>query len=159
MAQPALKNEPTPSPERLSKGEPARRFQLPDLDTHGRWIIARLLEVYPHRTERDLIGFLRGIIGSNDYLVLYQDYGVALATVAKTNPLAPKSHVEEIFVWVAPNQSPELCASFYVDFARWAKHLSLEVVIVEEQSDVPHEAVKAALDKRVFVKQVQFARV
>ena len=154
MAQPAAK-QPDPVPEHA----PARRFQLPDLDKHGRWIIARLLKVYPHRSERDLIGFLRGIIGNNSYLFLYQDYGVALATVAQTNPLAPKAHVEEVFVWAVPNQPADVCASFYVDFARWAKHQNLDVVIVEEQSDVSHEAVKVALDKRVFVKQVQFARV
>lgn len=139
--------------------EPARRFQLPDLDTHGRWIIARLFKVYPHRTERDLIGFLRGIIGANDYLFLYRDCGVALATVAKTNPLAPKSHVEEIFVWAAPDHDPAEVAVFYEDFARWTRNQGLDVLIVEEQSDVSHETIKAVLDKRLFTKQVQFARV
>jgi hypothetical protein len=139
--------------------EPSRRFQLPDLDTHGRWIIARLLKVYPHRTERDLIGFLRGIIGSNDYLFLYRDCGVALATVAKTNPLVLKSHVEEIFVWVAPGHNPTEAAPFYEDFAQWTRHQSLDVLIVEEQTDVPHEVIKATLDKRLFTKTVQFARV
>jgi hypothetical protein len=138
---------------------PARRFQLPDLDTHGRWIIARLLKVYPHRAERDLIGFLRSIIFNNSYMFLYADHGVALATVAQTNPLAPKAHVEEIFVWAAPGHAPELAASFYVDFARWTRSQGLDVLIVEEQSDVPHETIKATLDKRLFTRQVQFTRV
>lgn len=152
MAQAALKAAPADT-------QPSRRFQIPDLDTHGRWIIERLLKVYPHQTERNLIGFLRGIIADNGYLFLYQDCGVALATVAKTNPLLPKSHVEEIFVWVAPGHQPDEGAVFYEDFSRWTKHHGLDLLIVEVASDVPHETIRTVLDKRLFERKVTFARV
>lgn len=137
---------------------PARRMQPPDFVTHS-WLLSRICKVYPHRTDRDVVGFLRGLIGSNDYLFLYQDYGVALATIAKTNPLAPKSHVEEIFVWAAPGYDPTLCASFYDDIVRWTKGLGLEMIFVGEQSDVPADLIKETLGKRVFTRQVTYTKV
>lgn len=137
--------------------QPTRKFTLVDLDRHGRWILPRLLKVWPHLTERTLIGFLRGILFQNDYLFLYQDHGVALATYCRNHPLEPKPHVHEIFVLSEPGFE-EQAASFYLDFQRWAKSLNLDTIVVEEMTDVPHELVRETLG-RVFERKVLFARL
>ena len=75
--------------------------------------------------------------------------------------LDAKPIVHERFVWV---QNPEdkdqvkHAAAFYTEFLKWAKMLSAEVIIVEENTDVPHELVKERLG-RIFQRQQQFARV
>jgi hypothetical protein len=149
MAAPALKID--------TDIAPPRRFQLPDLDRHGRWLLDRMLKVFPHRTERNLIGWLRGILYSNEFLFLYQEHGVALATVMQAHPLSPKMYVQEIFVLSEPGFEL-LAAGFYDEFAMWAKRQGLDTIVVEEMSDVPHEAIKERLG-RLFQRTVNFARL
>lgn len=138
-----------------------RRFQIPDLDRHGKWILPRLLAAYPHLTERTAAGFLAGIVYQNDSLFLYQSHSVALAQMVGSHTLAPKPIVWERFVWVEdPNdkQQVEDAAVFYDEFARWAKAQGCETIVVEEMTDVPHEIIKQKLG-RVFNRQQQFARL
>jgi hypothetical protein len=135
----------------------SRRFQIPDLNHHAGWLIERLVKAFPHRTERDLIGWLRGVIYANDFLFLYQDHSVALATVSRVHPLLPKGHVQEIFVFAEAGYEAE-AAVFYDDFARWAKNQGLDTIVVQEMSDVPHEAIRDKLG-RMFTKTITFARM
>ena len=55
-----------------------RRFVLPDLDTHGHWLIPRLMAAYPQLSQRYLIGWIRNLLYDNSFLFLFQDHGVAL---------------------------------------------------------------------------------
>jgi hypothetical protein len=134
-----------------------RRFELPDLTKHGGWITARLLKAFPHRTAHDLAGWLRGILYSNEFLFLYQDHGVALATVTRLHPLEPKSIVQEIFVFAQEGHEQE-GAAFYDWFSRWAHSQGIDVVAVEALSDVPHEVIRERMG-RLFTRQVTFARL
>ena len=134
-----------------------RRFQLPDLFTHGPWIVKRLLQAYPHKTQSQLEGWLRGIIQHNEFLFLYSDHGVALGTFVREDPLAAAPHFQEIFVFASEGHKEE-AAAFYDEFVRWSKSLGIEVMIVEVMSDVPHEAIKARTG-RIFTRQIQFARL
>jgi hypothetical protein len=134
-----------------------RRFEVPDLDRHGGWVMDRLLRAYPHRTARDLAGWLRGIIYSNEFLFLYQEHGVALATITKTHPLELKPFVQEIFVFVKEGHDREGVA-FYDEFMRWGKNQGVDSIVVEAMSDVPHDMVKERMG-RLFTRQVVFARL
>ena len=136
--------------------QPSRRLQLADLDRHGRWIMERLLKVYPGKTDREMITWLRGIIYSNDFLFLYREHGVALAYVTRPHPLTPP-HLQEIFVLAQAGHEAE-AAAFYDDMVQWAKHQGITSMVVEELTDVPHELIREKLG-RVFAKQVQFARL
>lgn len=134
-----------------------RRFQLPDLDRHGAWLFDRLLKIFPHRTPQDLRGWLRQIMYSNDFLFLYQDHGCALATVLYTNPLIPQGQVYEIFVLSEEGHQSE-AVTFYDEFERWARTRGIDVMVVEENSDVPHELIAKRMG-RVFEKTTRFAKV
>jgi len=154
MAAPAPKVVIPDAP--LKEVAPSRRFQMPDIDTHGRWIMDRLLKVYPHKTERELLTWLRGLVYNNEFLFLYRDNGVALACVSRSHPLMP-AHIQEIFVIAKPGYEIE-AVGFYDDIAEWGKRQGITTLVVEELTDVAHEAIKERLG-RVFTKQIQFARV
>lgn len=148
----------------LIKEEPdfaIRRFEIADLSEHGGWIMERLLKIYPHMNERGVAGWLRGIVASADFLFLYHPNAVALAQTVQYDPLDPKMVVREAFVWAKdPENKAHVAAAaeFYEKFTQWAKAQMLDVVIVEERTDVPHDTIKDKLG-RVFTKQQNFARV
>ena len=138
-----------------------RKFDTADLTTQAGWIIPRMIKSYPHLSERSVAGFLQTINYNNEYLFLYYTHGVALAQVMSAHSLDASPIVYERFVWVEnPEDKDQVkaAAEFYVEFARWAKHLGALVLIVEENTDVSHALIKEKLG-RIFSRQQQFARI
>ena len=138
-----------------------RRFDTADLSQHGKWIMPRMLRAYPHLNERGVATFLQNIVWNNEYLLLYQPSGVALAQVMSAHTLTAKPVVYERFVWVENIDDKEHIrrgAEFYAEFAKWAKRLDADVIIVEQNSDIPHDMIKEKLG-RIFTRQEMFARV
>lgn len=154
--------------ERPAVVEPpfTRRFERPDIDKHAAWFIPRVLKVFPHQTERSVYTWLLNILNSNEFMFLYQDKAIALAQVVAYS-LRPESVVEEIFVWCEdPKDKDQLAdaAYFYEHFYEWAKRKGIVTLIVEENSDVPHEVIRKQLgndeqQKRLFERKLVFARV
>ena len=140
---------------------PIRRFEIPDLSRHGSWLMGRLTKAYPYLTDRELQGWLRGLIYNPECLFLFQDNSVGMAQVVLNYTLTPKPVIYERFVFAEDktNQAHlEQAADFYVEFERWAKNKSVETILVEELTDVPHEMIKERLG-RLFTRQQVFARV
>jgi hypothetical protein len=138
-----------------------RRFELPDIDRHGSWMMRRLIMAYPHLTERTAIGWLRNILYQNEFLFLYQDHSVALAQAVRPDALTPRTSIWEKFVWAQDPKNAEHqaeAALFYDHFLKWAGHQDAELIVVEEQSDVPHDLIKAALGKLLERRQI-YARL
>ena len=138
-----------------------RKFDTADLSEHGAWLLPRLMQAYPHLNERAAATFLQTIMYNNDYCFLYQRTGVALAQVMSAHTLDPKAVIYERFVWVRDREDKEqlkLAAEFYEEFHRWAKLQATDVIIVEENSDVPHDMIKEKLG-RIFSRQQQFAKL
>lgn len=138
-----------------------RRFDTADLTTHAAWIIPRMMKAFPHLSERSVAGFLQTILYNNEYRIMYLDHGVALAQVMSAHSLDASPIVYERFVWVENPEDKEqvkAAAEFYVEFSCWAKHLGAVVMIVEENTDVPHDLIKEKLG-RIFTRQQQFARI
>ena len=144
-------------------GAPAsRRFQIADLSEHGGWVMPRMLQAFPHMNERAIATFLRGVIYNSEYLFLYHEHGVALAKVLTSHMLTGRPVVQERFVWVRDKTQPEQVragAEFYVDFLRWARFQNAEVVLVEENTDIPREMINERMGKRLFKREQWFARV
>lgn len=141
-----------------------RRFNLPDLDQHGEWIMGRLLKQFGHLDRRRVITWLKGILYQPEYYFLYQEHAVALVQITNHNSLDAAPVVQERFVWAQDPKNPAhiaAAAEFYPMILAWAKfHPGVEIMIVEESSDVPHEMVRAKLsDKRVFVREQKFVRI
>lgn len=135
----------------------SRRFQDPDLDRHGLWLVPRLLASFPHMNQRELLGWIRGIIASNEFLFLFQDHAVGLAQAMRISPLRPDVMVHEWFVFVEDKENKEHLAEgamFYGDMKRWATQQGARTIIVEELSDVPHEMIKEQLGRLFEVKQI-----
>ena len=138
-----------------------RRFDTADLSRHAMWIMPRVMKAFPHLSERAVAGFLQTINYNNEYLLLYAEHGVALAQVMSAHSLDATPVVYERFVWVENPEDKEqvkAAAEFYTEFSRWAKSQSASVIIVEENTDVPHELIKEKLG-RIFSRAQQFARV
>ena len=138
-----------------------RRFEDPDLSRHGGWIMKRLINRFPHHNERFMANYLRSIIASNEYLFLYQDNAVALAQMVRTKTLDASPVVQEIFVWAEDPENAlhvQTAAHFYDRILDWAKSAGIDKIIIEEDSDVPHEKIKERLG-RIFQAQTQFVRL
>lgn len=138
-----------------------RRFERPDIDKHAAWFIPRLLKSFPHLNERSAFTWLLSILSSNEFMFLYLDHGVALAQAVQYG-LRAEAVVEEQFVWIEDPLDKDMqndAAFVYSHFYEWAKRKGLPVLIVEENSDVPHEAVAKILDKRLFERKQIFAKV
>jgi hypothetical protein len=137
-----------------------RRFELADLTTLGLWLISRLRERFPHLDERTIAGFLRGMVTSNEhsFLCTVDEHGhpngvVGVAQMVR-DPLDPVPWVREVFVLA---QTPELAISdgpsIYTAIDRWAKTISANEIEVERFTDVPREAIKAALPYSMFARE------
>lgn len=141
-----------------------RRFDTADLSQHGKWILPRFIASYPHMNEWMAATFLRNLCSwgfRNEWLFLYSQTGVALAQVMSAHSLDPQPVVYERFVWVENKEDKEQlkqAAEFYTEILRWAKSQSAEAIIVEENTDVPHDLIKEKLG-RIFMSQQQFARL
>lgn len=137
-----------------------RRFELPDLARHGGWLMDRLLKAYPHLTQRELQGWLRGLIYNNEFLFLYQDHSVACAQVVRPT-LSPKPVIQERFVFVETRGSaPHIdeASYFYEHMLRWAKAQGADTITVGELTDVPVEKIRDRIG-RVYERKQLFARV
>ena len=134
-----------------------RRFAIADLDTHGHWLVPRLMTTYPHLSQRFIIGWIRNLLFDNAYLFLFQDHGVALFQITPVYSLTPPGVVIERFVFMKEGHQAE-GAEFYAEAFRWAKSLNVKEILVEELSDVPHDMIKDKIG-RVFSREQHFVRV
>ncbi len=135
-----------------------RRFQIPDLDRHGAWMIPRIIRAHPHLDNRTLIGWLRALVYNNECLFLYQPNSVALAQVERAHTLNPRPIVRERFVFARDDKHTEEASAFYERFATWARQMGCDTLIVCEMTDVPEDKVKKILG-RLFTRPQVFAKV
>lgn len=134
-----------------------RRFQVPDLDRHRGWMIARLKATYTHLNDANLVGWIRNVIYNPEYLFLYQDNSVGLFQVLSSHTLQPEPLVQERFVYCEDKENPDHLAQageFYAEVVKWMKHQGAHTLIVEEQTDVPHEAIKDRIGRLVTRQQI-----
>lgn len=134
-----------------------QRLNLPDLATHGHWIVRRLLNAYPRQTDRYLMGWLRNLTGDNHSWFMQQANAVCLFQVTSTYSLDLNPIVIERFVFAKEGYTAE-AANFYSEVEKWTKSMGIDQIIVEQMSDVPHEMIKEKLG-RLFTRQQVIARV
>jgi hypothetical protein len=140
---------------------PVRRFQLADLSQHGKWLIPRLLEAYPHLDQRNLAGWLNGALYSSEYLFTYAPHTAGMAQLIRAHTLEPKPVIWERFVFAEDRKDPDHlteCADFYDEMARWAKHHGAETIVVLQRSDASPEAIKDRVG-RILTTQQSFVKV
>lgn len=141
--------------------QPIRRFFLPDMDRHP-WLVARLTQLYGI-SERQAIGWFRSLVESPEFHFMFQEHSVGCFEVTRQHTLAVRPILTERFVWcsdpTSEEQQAEACR-FYADAAVWAKNKDIDTIIVEENSDVPHEMVRK-VEKlgRVLEQKRWFAKV
>ena len=145
MAEPAVKEAPH---------EPAfmRRFETADLSTHGPWLLKRFQAKFPSFGEREIAGYLSGLIYNNEHMFLYQDHAVALAQTTFSAGVRPEKIVQERFVWVQDRTNKahlEAAADFYTEMKVWARRQDAQRILVCEDSDVPKALIVARIG-RIF---------
>ena len=155
-------NEPVQKP-RYGVDLPAvRRFELADIAQHAKWLLPRLIKAYPHLTDRTALGFLNSILYSTEYYFCYQPHAVGLVKIERSHSLAAFPLVREMFVWVEDAKNPahlDEALAFYPEFQTWAKHHGAETMLVEENSDLPHDLVRACFEGRIFTREQKFVKV
>ena len=161
MAVPNAVENLTLKPAPVVFGSDTRRFDLPDLDRHAAWFMPRFLKNYPHLNERAAIGFLRGVIYHNEFKFMFQEKGAALFQMMGAHSLDATQVVWERFVWVADPENKaytDAAAFFYKDALQWCKFKSVDIMMVEQNTDVPHEMIRQQIG-RLYATEQKFARV
>lgn len=143
--------------------EPAfiRRFEIADLSKHGPWLMKRFLAKFPEMGEKQIAGYLTGMVTNNEHQFLYQDHAVALAQIVFSPGIKPVRVIQERFVWVENREDKQQlfdAADFYDHFKIWAARQDVERIIVCEDSDVPKSLIETRLG-RVFDTKVSHVRV
>ncbi len=144
--------------------EPAfvRRFELADLSRHGPWLLKRFAAVFPDIPEKQVAGYLNGLIYNNEHQFLYQDHAVALFQLVHSPGIKTTKIVQERFVWVEDRDDKtqlEFAADFYLHAHQWAKRQDAERIIVCENTDVPKPLIEKILGARLFDTKITHARV
>jgi hypothetical protein len=138
-----------------------QRFGPADLTTHARWMMPRLMELYPHRNEFAIATFLKSLCDRNDCLFWRQPHSVCLAEVIQVFTLDPKPILMERFVWCEDRQNyhhVEEAAWFYDHMRSWAASADIEKMYIERSSDVPHEKITERVG-RLSSEKIVVARV
>lgn len=174
---PKYSRTPEPAPVELDWPDvPVSRFAMPDLTKYGPWLLDRLrdFQLYHHLTERVLIGWLRGVMESNEWNFLKSNLCVALAH--SFNPeLCPTPVVKEVFVFCMGRDPDGIIernalmegAMMYREFERWARGLGATeligsgVVSIEgdSTSDVPRDLIERALNKKAKVREIGYIKL
>lgn len=139
----------------------SRRFEIPDLERHGLWLVPRLLEAYPHLNQIQLVGFLRSAVYNNEFLFLCQDNAVALAQTMSEQTLQPRQIIWERFVFCKDPENPEhvrQAAAFYGDIANWARRKNIEYVVVDQNTDVSFEQMGEYMPQ-IRPSEIHLARI
>lgn len=137
-----------------------RRFELPDMDRHAAWFTDRIRKAF-EMNDRQLIGWLRTMVFSNEHLFLFQDHSVAMFQIMSAHTLQPQPVIYERFVFAEDKENAEHVAQasmFYVEAMKWGRHLGADAVIVEQRSDVPHEMIRERMG-RLLTRQEVFYRL
>ncbi len=138
-----------------------RRFSTADLSQHGGWILKRLQPMFADCSEQWIAGWMRGLIGNNEHLFLYQPHAVALFQAINSPGLRPAKMVQERFVWVedkSDSEQIESAADFYDYVADWGRGLRAERIIACESTDVPKPKIEERLG-RLFNTTISHARL
>lgn len=150
--------------EKIEVREPApvRRFEIPDLSKHGPWLMKRFAVEFRDIHERQIAGYLRGLIESAEYMFLYQDHAVALAQLVHLPGFRMRRIVQERFVWVedkADRDQLDAAADMYIHMKDFAKRRDAESIFVCENTDVPKNLIENRLGVRLFDTKITHARV
>jgi len=140
-----------------------RRFNSADLTDKAGWVLQRLRELYPNKSEVTLANWLRMLVNRNDCLFIRTDHAVALAEAVVLNLMDEHPVVYERFVWCENRQNNhhiEEALSLYAEIRRWAKSMGIERVVVNQSSNVPRERIGEPFwSKRLFPEQIDIAKV
>ena len=134
-----------------------RRFQMADLSLHGAWFLERIMKAFPHRNQYEIAGWLQGMVYSNDHLFLFADFGAAMFERTQFFSLEATQTIIERFVFAQPGHE-EQAAGFYEEAKQWAKSQGIQVMVVEEMTDVPHDLIAKAIGK-LHTRQQVFAKI
>lgn len=154
-AQRASEQAPPPGEQIVT-----RRFEVPDLNQHGEWLIERLLKLYPSATKMQLWSRLNNVLYNVEFLFLYQPTAVSVAQRVVGNTLAPRPTIQEWFTFVQdPTDAAQVkkAAEFYSDMLRWGKAQDADAIMLNPDcSDVPIEQAKPHIGGRVFERTQVF---
>lgn len=138
-----------------------RRFERPDIERHGAWLVPRFLKAFPHLNSHQALSFMVNVLYSNEFMFLYQPHGVALAQILNEQALQPEPVVWERFVLLEdPKDAVHIAegVEFYVEFERWTKQKQAKLLVVDQHSDVPRDMIKERLG-RVLVQEMYIVRM
>lgn len=125
---------------------PAQRMTLNYFQKDMAWALQRVVQGYPHLTERTAFAWLQPLLSNNEFLFLRTGRCIGLAQIVREHTLRPRPIVYERFVFCRnPDDKEEILEAIeiYAEFRRWGQHQGAANMIVLEQTDVPSKVLDA----------------
>ena len=120
------------------------RMSRVDLDEVIEWLIGRLAKVYPGKTKTEILGWLRGVCESNEYLFIRSSRALALVQIVQEPLLPPRA--EERFVF-AMDGGKEHAAALYHDIKRWCVNTGLDEYVISRATDIDEGRIESRMGK------------
>jgi len=148
---------PLPEHQKVS----LRRFDLGDLQTHGEWLVARLREVYSYLPPKEIAGWIRGILESNEHMFLRNENSVGCAQLTRTQfALKPSVRVNFVLARDFGNGAHVAeAALFYHEFKRWADNVGAGEIVLGILNDISREDIRKIIGARIFSREEWFAKL
>ena len=143
--------------QEVTESSQPRRFTVPDFNTYGMWIISRLKAKFPTMTDKTALGWLRGLMESNEYYFVTNEKAVLLAQMVHAG-LDPAPKVREIFCLCQDGQM-QAGADLYRSLAGWAKNIGTDEIIVMRLTDVSKPMIEEALGGKVASRTLNYVRL
>lgn len=135
-----------------------RRVVLADLQSRkGEWLLSRLREKYPNKTDAEIVSWLRGCTSSSEYFFVQTDRAMALAMIYREDTFA-RTSVRECFVLCTAESAYEQGAYLYSVIREWAAQLGAYELVCEVFTDVPRERIKERVGG-LFKRDQVFAKL
>jgi len=150
--------KPLPEPIDLSYYSKVvvRRFTIVDFNQQGTWILDKLSDLFPNVNERNVVGWIRTLLGSTSHSFIYTEKALGLAQISHA-PLSNLPIVEEVFVLLAPEAKYADGIPIYMKWKMWSDSMDCKEIRVENFSEIPREYIELGLGKKI--ERVAYSRV
>jgi hypothetical protein len=154
-----LDNPIRPNRDGESTPVPWKRVGLVEFNAHWGWLSPRLVERYPHRTQRDIFSYLMAFTApsNNDHFFICNAGAIGLFTVVRFSLETP--HVEEQFCLC--DNPPDRCdfaEKLYEPAGNWVRRLGIRDFVYMRCSDAASDFV-ARREARALGQRTDKAKI
>lgn len=138
-------------PMNVTSPEDIRRVERVDLEMMAAWLVKRLQERHTEAGYGVIMGWLGGLLASNEYFFVRTARAVALAQVVRL-PLEVQPEVHVRFCFCMAEEDEHEAADLYPRMASWAANLNASKIFLAGWSDITFKRAGARIGRNTQLK-------